>query len=79
MKKKKTDKDFSRKSDLAGLCYFGIHDPTMHDACINYTNKLKLCRENYATGKLNFAEQKTELLLRTSVSPLHHPECSIVF
>ena len=32
-----------------------IHDPTMHNSCINYPNKLKLYRENYGTGKLNFA------------------------
>ena len=37
----------------------------MHNSCINYPNELKLCRENHATGKLNFAEQKTELLLHT--------------
>ena len=38
-----------------------IHDPTMHDSGINYSNKLKLYREIYATVKLNFAEQKAEL------------------
>ena len=36
-----------------------IHDPMMHNPCINYPNNFKLCRENHATGKLNFAEQKT--------------------
>ena len=39
-----------------------IHDPTIQDSCINYSNKLKLFRENYATGKINFTEQKTESL-----------------
>ena len=38
-----------------------IHDSTMYDSSINYLNKLKLCRENYATGKINLAQQKTEL------------------
>ena len=40
-----------------------IHDKTMHDSCINYPKKLKLCRENYAAEKPNLAEQKTDPLL----------------
>ena len=35
-----------------------MHDPKMHESCINYPNKLKLCRENNATGKLNFPNKK---------------------
>ena len=26
-----------------------IHDPTMHNSCINYPNKIKLYRKNYKT------------------------------
>ena len=40
-----------------------IHDPMIHDSCIIYPNGLKLCRDNHATGKVNFTEQKIELLL----------------
>ena len=37
------------------------HDSRSNDARFiqNYSNKLKLYRENYATGKLNFAEENT--------------------
>ena len=35
----------------------------IHDSCIIYPNGLKLCRDNHATGKVNFTEQKIELLL----------------
>ena len=47
---------------MSGLYYFiahdpTIHDPTMHDSCIIDLNKLKLYIENYATGKINLAEQ----------------------
>ena len=34
-----------------------MHNSMMHVSCINYPNKLQLCRENHAAGKLNFAEQ----------------------
>ena len=37
-----------------------IRGPAMHDSFINFLDKFQLCRENYATGKLHFAEQKTE-------------------
>ena len=40
-----------------------IHDPTMHDSCINNSNKLKLCRENYVTGKINFENLLGALVL----------------
>ena len=40
-----------------------IHDPMMGDSCKNYPNKFKLCRENDATEKQIFAEQKAKLLL----------------
>ena len=40
-----------------------LNNLTMHDSCVNCPNYLKLCTENYATGKLNFAEQYTEFLL----------------
>ena len=55
-----------------GLCYFmihdpTIHDPTMHDSGTNYSNKLKLYRENYATGKLNFAEKKPSCFLHAKL------------
>ena len=56
-----------------------IHDPTMRDSCVNYPNKLKLCRENHANsnklklckenrapGNLNFTEQNTELFLHVN-------------
>ena len=49
------------QTSAVGLCYFMIHhlmihDPTMHNSCVNYSNKHKLCRESYATVKLNSAE-----------------------
>ena len=58
-------KFLTEKFIFFGLCYFmirdpTIHDPTMQDSCINYSNMLKLCRENYATGKINFAAQSTK-------------------
>ena len=43
-----------------------MHDPAMHDSCINYSNKIKSCTENHANGKQNFAEQKTVLLLHSN-------------
>ena len=50
------------------VLHFTIHDPTIHDpmmsdSCKNYPNKFKLCRENGATEKQVFAEQKAKLLL----------------
>ena len=53
------------------MCCFTIHDPTthhpaMHDSCINYSDLLTLCRENFAFGKLYFTEQMTQSLLHAS-------------
>ena len=45
----------------------------MHDSSVIYPNYLKLYRENYATGKLEFAD------IRTSISPLYHVEFSSNF
>ena len=67
---------FWKKNLMRGLCYFTIHDPkiyyltihdpTMHDSSLSYLSKLKLCRENYATRKLNFTQRKTELLVHAN-------------
>ena len=59
---------FWKLYELYGLWYFKIHypmihNPTMHDSCINYPNKLKLCREMMQLEKWILLNKKTELLL----------------
>ena len=40
-----------------------IYGLTMYDSCVNYPIYIKIYKENYKTGKLNFTEQNTEFLL----------------
>ena len=53
---------------VLGCFFFTIHNPTiygltMYDSCVNYPNYIKIYKENYKTGKLNFTEQNSEFLL----------------
>ena len=57
-------------NDCNGFCYFMIHDPLTHVSCIN----------SWKTGKLNFAEQNTELCsMWTQTSPQNHMEFGGIF
>ena len=55
-----------------GLYYFTIYDSTIHDPTmansfiINYPHMLKLCKENYVTGKQYFAEELSSLSLHAN-------------
>ena len=55
--------DFANiNNDIISGCaisQYTIQRFTIHDSWVNYPNHLKLCKENHATGKLNFAEQNT--------------------
>ena len=47
-----------------GLCQFTIHDPTMHDSCINYANTLALYRDNSQfQGKKKYNRNTKEKLV----------------
>ena len=43
---------------ISGLCYFTMHDPTMHDSCINYVS-LCMSRTDW-TGKQSTLRWKVE-------------------
>ena len=42
----------------SGLCCFTIHDPSIHNSCVNYQNKAELCGENLTTVKTRFYRTK---------------------